>query len=238
MLKIKAVLFDVFGTVVDWRTGVAGEVKKIANKYGITIDSYAFADAWRAEYQPSMEKIRMGNRSFKILDILHEENLKKIAPEYHLDQISKDDFEYLVTCWHRLPGWPDSSEGLSKLKKKFIIATQSNGNIALMVNMAKYSNLNWDVILGAEVTGHYKPEPEAYLKACGALNLKTQECLMVAAHEDDLAAASKQGMKTAFVYRPLEFGEEKRFNNIEVNDKKNWDFRATDFLDLAQQLGC
>ena len=238
MLKIKALLFDVFGTVVDWRTGVAGEVKKIANKYGITIDSYAFADAWRAEYQPSMEKIRMGNRSFKILDILHEENLKKIASQYNLDQISKEDFEHLVTCWHRLPGWMDSSEGLNKLKKKFIIATQSNGNIALMVNMAKYSNLNWDVILGAEVTGHYKPEPEAYLKACGALNLKTQECLMVAAHEDDLAAASKQGMKTAFVYRPLEFGEEKRFNKIEVNDKKNWDFTATDFLDLAQQLGC
>jgi 2-haloacid dehalogenase len=238
MLKIKALLFDVFGTVVDWRTGVAGEVKKIANKYGITIDSYAFADAWRAEYQPSMEKIRMGNRSFKILDILHEENLKKIASQYNLDQISKEDFEHLVTCWHRLPGWKDSSEGLNRLKKKFIIATQSNGNIALMVNMAKYSNLNWDVILGAEVTGHYKPEPEAYLKACGALNLKTQECLMVAAHEDDLAAASKQGMKTAFVHRPLEFGEEKRFNNIDVNGKKNWDFTATDFLDLAKQLGC
>lgn len=166
MLKVKALLFDVFGTVVDWRSGIANEVKKIANKNKIVINPNDFADAWRAEYQPAMEEIRKGNRSFTILDILHMENLKKISSRFGLDKLSSDDFDLLVKAWHRLPGWPDSSEGLNKLKTKFIIATQSNGNIALMVNMAKYSNLNWDVILGAEVVGHYKPKPEAYLKAC------------------------------------------------------------------------
>ena len=241
MLKVKALLFDVFGTVVDWRSGIANEVKKIANKNKIVINPNDFADAWRAEYQPEMEEIRKGNRSFTILDILHMENLKKISSRFGLDKLSSDDFDLLVKAWHRLPGWPDSSEGLNKLKTKFIIATQSNGNIALMVNMAKYSNLNWDVILGAEVVGHYKPEPEAYLKACRALHLNPEECMMVAAHDDDLKAASLQGMKTGYVHRPYEYGKDKLFDISEVNDYKgdrNWDFISKDLNDLAYQLGC
>lgn len=241
MLKVKALLFDVFGTVVDWRSGIANEVKKIANKNKIVINPNDFADAWRAEYQPAMEEIRKGNRSFTILDILHMENLKKISSRFGLDKLSSDDFDLLVKAWHRLPGWPDSSEGLNKLKTKFIIATQSNGNIALMVNMAKYSNLNWDVILGAEVVGHYKPEPEAYLKACRALHLSPEECMMVAAHDDDLKAASLQGMKTGYVHRPYEYGKDKLFDISEVNDYKgdrSWDFISRDLNDLAYQLGC
>jgi len=241
MLKVKALLFDVFGTVVDWRSGIANEVKKIANKNKIVINGNDFADAWRAEYQPAMEEIRKGNRSFTILDILHMENLKKISSRFGLDKLSSDDFDLLVKAWHRLPGWPDSSEGLNKLKTKFIIATQSNGNIALMVNMAKYSNLNWDVILGAEVVGHYKPEPEAYLKACRALHLNPEECMMVAAHDDDLKAASLQGMKTGYVHRPYEYGKDKLFDISEVNDYKgdrSWDFISKDLNDLAYQLGC
>ena len=241
MLKVKALLFDVFGTVVDWRSGIANEVKKIANKNKIVINPNDFADAWRAEYQPAMEEIRKGNRSFIILDILHMENLKKISSRFGLDKLSSDDFDLLVKAWHRLPGWPDSSEGLNKLKTKFIIATQSNGNIALMVNMAKYSNLNWDVILGAEVVGHYKPEPEAYLKACRALHLNPEECMMVAAHDDDLKAASLQGMKTGYVHRPYEYGKDKLFDISEVNDYKgdrSWDFISKDLNDLAYQLGC
>jgi len=241
MLKVKALLFDVFGTVVDWRSGIANEVKKIANKNKIVINPNDFADAWRAEYQPAMEEIRKGNRSFTILDILHMENLKKISSRFGLDKLSSDDFDLLVKAWHRLPGWPDSSEGLNKLKTKFIIATQSNGNIALMVNMAKYSNLNWDVILGAEVVGHYKPEPEAYLKACRALRLSPEECMMVAAHDDDLKAASLQGMKTGYVHRPYEYGKDKLFDISEVNDYKgdrSWDFISKDLNDLAYQLGC
>ena len=241
MLKVKALLFDVFGTVVDWRSGIANEVKKIANKYSITIDALGFADSWRAEYQPAMEEIRKGNRPFTILDILHMENLKKISSRFGLDKLSCDDFDLLVKAWHKLPGWPDSSEGLNKLKTKFIIATQSNGNIALMVNMAKYSNLNWDVILGAEVVGHYKPEPEAYLKACRTLHLNPEECMMVAAHDDDLKAASLQGMKTGYVHRPYEYGKDKLFDISEVNDYKSnrsWDFISKDLNDLAYQLGC
>ncbi len=241
MLKVKALLFDVFGTVVDWRTGIAKEVESIAKKNDISLDPFDFADAWRAEYQPAMEEIRKGKRSFTILDILHMENLKKIAPKFNLHNLSDDDFEFLVTAWHRLPGWSDSSDGLSLLKKKYILATQSNGNIALIVNMAKFSNLNWDVILGAEVTGHYKPEPEAYLKACNALNFKTEECLMVAAHEDDLRAARQQGMKTAYVHRPFEYGKDKLFDIADVNDYKGdreWDIVSRDLNDLAKQLGC
>ena len=241
MLEVKALLFDVFGTVVDWRTGIAIEVQMIAKKYNIELNADDFADAWRAEYQPAMEQIRSGKRSFTILDILHFENLKKIAPRFNLNNLSNEDLNFLVTAWHRLPGWPDSSQGLNKLKKKFILATQSNGNIALMVNMAKYSNLSWDVILGAEVLGHYKPEPEAYIKACKALNLKPSECLMVAAHDDDLKAASLQGMKTAYVHRPFEYGKDKLFDIAEVNDYKgnrNWDIMSKDFNDLAFKLGC
>ena len=241
MLEVKALLFDVFGTVVDWRTGIAIEVQMIAKKYNIELNADDFADAWRAEYQPAMEQIRSGKRNFTILDILHLENLKKIAPRFNLNNLSNEDLNFLVSAWHRLPGWPDSSQGLNKLKKKFILATQSNGNIALMVNMAKYSNLSWDVILGAEVLGHYKPEPQAYIKACKALNLKPSECLMVAAHDDDLKAASLQGMKTAYVHRPFEYGKDKLFDIAEVNDYKgnrNWDIMSKDFNDLAFKLGC
>ena len=241
MLEVKALLFDVFGTVVDWRTGIAIEVQMIAKKYNIELNADDFADAWRAEYQPAMEQIRSGKRSFTILDTLHLENLKKIAPRFNLNNLSNEDLNFLVSAWHRLPGWPDSSQGLNKLKKKFILATQSNGNIALMVNMAKYSNLSWDVILGAEVLGHYKPEPQAYIKACKALNLKPSECLMVAAHDDDLKAASLQGMKTAYVHRPFEYGKDKLFDIAEVNDYKgnrNWDIMSKDFNDLAFKLGC
>ena len=241
MLKVKALLFDVFGTVVDWRTGIAREVESVAKKNDISLDPFDFADAWRAEYQPAMEEIRKGRRSFTILDILHMENLKKIASKFNLQHLSDEDFNMLVKAWHRLPGWPDSSEGLNALKNKYILATQSNGNIALIVNMAKFSNLNWDVILGAEVIGYYKPEPEAYLKACSALDLKTEECLMVAAHDDDLKAASLQGMKTAYVHRPFEYGKDKLFDIAEVNDYKGdikWDIVSRDLNDLAKQLGC
>ena len=241
MLKVKALLFDVFGTVVDWRTGIAREVESVAKKNNISLDPFDFADEWRAEYQPAMEEIRKGRRSFTILDILHMENLKKIAPKFNLHNLSDEDFKMLVKAWHRLPGWPDSTEGLNALKNKYILATQSNGNIALIVNMAKFSNLNWDVILGAEVIGHYKPEPEAYLKACSALDLKTEECLMVAAHDDDLKAASLQGMKTAYVHRPFEHGTDKLFDITEVNDYKGdrkWDIVSRDLNDLAKQLDC
>lgn len=234
MTAVYALLFDVFGTVVNWREGISRDVTTIAKKHGVAINATAFADSWRAQYQPSMEEVRTGRRAFTILDVLHRENLKKVALDHGLPELASDDEDFLVTAWHRLPGWPDSSEGLLRLKEKFIIATQSNGNIALIVNMAKYAELPWDVVLGAEVVGHYKPRPEAYEKACSILGLAAENCMMVAAHNDDLVAARATGMKTAFVCRPSEHGVAQ---TTDLHAKEKWDVIADDFHALADKLG-
>ncbi|CAI8347814.1 MAG: (S)-2-haloacid dehalogenase 4A [Alphaproteobacteria bacterium UBA4588] len=234
MSTVTALLFDVFGTVVNWRDGISRDVSVIADQKGVSLDPAAFADSWRAEYQPAMEEVRSGRRSFTILDVLHRENLKKVATDFGLGALSAEDEDFLVTAWHRLPGWPDSSEGMLRLKQKFILGSQSNGNIALIVNMAKYANLPWDVVLGAEVVGHYKPQPEAYLNACTALGLATENCMMVAAHNDDLVAARAAGLKTAFVCRPTEHGIGQ---TKDLRAEQDWEFVAQDFNDLADKLG-
>ncbi len=235
MAPIKALLFDVFGTVVDWRRCVSAEIGAMAKKYGIEVDAAEMADAWRAEYQPAMEEIRAERRPFDILDILHRENLDRVLARFNLDQISTDDRDELNLAWHRLQGWPDSAEGLKALKRRFILATQSNGNIALIVNMAKGADLAWDVVLGAEVTGYYKPRPEAYDRACAALGLPNEVCMMVAAHNDDLFAARQQGMRTAFVCRPVEHGPGQ---TKDLSPEADWDYVAASFTDLAAQLKC
>ena len=235
MSEIKALLFDVFGTVVDWRTGIASSARDILRKYNKDIDFFEFADAWRIRYQPAMEEVRSGKRDFTILDILHHENLQEIKKIYGLTEMSIDDDHNLVKAWHRLPGWPDSSNGLKRLKKKFIIATQSNGNIALIVNMAKNSDLPWDMVLGAEVVKHYKPKPEAYTVACQMLGLKPNQCMMVAAHNSDLEAARIQGMRTAFVKRETEHGVNQ---SSDLKSESNWDYISNSFIDLADQLNC
>jgi 2-haloacid dehalogenase len=234
MSTVTALLFDVFGTVVNWRDGISRDVSIIADQKGVSLDPAAFADSWRAEYQPAMEEVRSGRRSFTILDVLHRENLKKVATDFGLGALSAEDEDFLVTAWHRLPGWPDSSEGMLRLKQKFILGSQSNGNIALIVNMAKYANLPWDVVLGAEVVGHYKPQPKAYLNACTALGLATENCMMVAAHNDDLVAARAAGMKTAFVCRPTEHGVGQ---TKDLHAEQDWEFVAQDFNNLADKLG-
>jgi len=234
MSAVTALLFDVFGTVVNWREGISRDVAIIAGQKGVSLDPVAFADSWRAEYQPAMEEVRSGRRSFTILDVLHRENLKKVATDFGLGALSAEDEDFLVTAWHRLPGWPDSSEGMLRLKQKFILGSQSNGNIALIVNMAKYANLPWDVVLGAEVVGHYKPQPKAYLNACTALGLATENCMMVAAHNDDLVEARAAGMKTAFVCRPTEHGVGQ---TKDLHAEQDWEFVAQDFNDLADKLG-
>ena len=232
---IQALLFDVFGTVVDWRSGISRDFELISKKYGLKKNSQQFADDWRAEYQPSMEKVRSGNREFVKLDILHDENLKNISNKYGLDVIMNEDWKWLVKSWHRLPGWDDSSRGLLRLKSKFIIASQSNGNIELILNMSKYSKLYWDMILGSEVVGHYKPQPEAYLVACEKIGLDPSQCMMVAAHNNDLLAAQKVGMKTAFVLRSNEHGINQK---SDLKPLESWDYVANDFFDLADKLGC
>lgn len=233
MTQIKALLFDVFGTVVDWRSCVRAEIEQIAQKYGARVDAAQMADAWRARYQPAMEDIRQHKRPFEILDILHRENLDHVLASFGLEEVSEADRAALNLCWHRLQGWPDSAEGLKALKRRFILATQSNGNIALIVNMAKTADLSWDVVLGAEVTGYYKPRPEAYDKACAALGLPNEACMMVAAHNDDLAAARQQGMRTAFVCRPTEHGPNQ---TKDLEPAEDWDYTASSFIDLASQL--
>ena len=233
MPQIKALLFDVFGTVVDWRTGVSSVATKLQKKYKIQFDSSEFADSWRAEYQPAMEEVRSGRRQFIILDELHRENLSRIKKKYQLDLITEEDEDKLIKSWHQLPGWPDSTEGLKRLKKRFTIASQSNGNVALIVNMAKHSDLPWDVVLGAEVVKHYKPTPNSYIVACNMLGLNTNECMMVAAHNSDLKAARDQGLKTAFVLREKEHGP---LQTTDLKPDTEWDYVCKDFIDLAKKL--
>lgn len=236
MQNIKALIYDVFGTVVDWRRGIAGEAEAFLGPKGYQLDWEAFADAWRARYQPSMAQIREGKRPFTKLDILHRENLVDILPDFGVSGLSDADLDYLNTAWHRLPPWPDTVPGLIRLKTKFIIGTQSNGNIALMVNMAKHGGLPWDVILGSEVVGAYKPQPEAYTRACEALMLPPDQVMMVAAHTNDLLAAQTQGLRTAFVARPLEFGTKNPKADIEPHP--SMDVSAWSFTELAEKLGC
>ena len=237
MQNIKALIYDVFGTVVDWRRGIAGEAKAfLGDEKGYDLDWEAFADAWRGQYQPSMERIRKGERPFTKLDILHRENLVTILPDFGVTGLSDAELDHFNTAWHRLPPWPDSVPGLIRLKTKYINGTQSNGNIALMVNMAKNGGLPWDVILGAEVVQAYKPTPEAYTRACEALSLPPEQVMMVAAHTNDLLAARAQGLKTAFVARPLEFGT--RNPKADIEPHESVDVSAWSFTELADKLGC
>ena len=206
---VKALTFDVFGTVVNWRDSIAREAKSFLGPKGYEKDWHAFADRWRARYQPAMEKVRKGERPWARLDDLHRENLVELLKEFEISGLGEADIDHLNRAWHRLDGWPDSVEGLTRLKRKFILATLSNGNVALMVNMAKHAGLPWDVILGAEVAHAYKPQPEAYDRSAALLDLKPEQCMMVAAHNGDLVAARSRGFHTAFVSRPLEHGPNK-----------------------------
>ena len=235
MTQIKALLFDVFGTVVDWRSCIAAEIRQVAASHSLTVEAEQLADAWRAEYQPAMDAIRTGQRAFTRLDTLHAENLDKVLSANGIQAFSEPDKAHLVKAWHRLKGWPDSSAGLHRLKKNYIIAPQSNGNIALIVNMAKGTDLPWDVVLGAEIVQTYKPMPEAYERACDALGLSPEACMMVAAHNDDLMAARNTGMKTAFVCRPNEHGPRQ---TSDLSAESDWDICAESFVDLAGQMGC
>lgn len=206
-VRVRAITFDVFGTVVDWRSSVAREVEAVLAGKGHALDWARFADRWRARYLPAMEKVRSGQRPFAILDELHRENLIALLEEEGVGGLSEAEIDHLNRAWHRLDPWPDTVEGLTRLKRRFILATLSNGNVALLVNMAKRANLPWDAVLGAEVARAYKPRPEAYNRTAAMLGLEPDECLMVAAHPLDLAAAASRGFRTAYVHRPLEYGE-------------------------------
>lgn len=232
---INALTFDVFGTVVDWRTSVAREAAAFGAKHGIELDWEQFADDWRALYQPAMSKVRDGDMGFVRLDVLHRMNLDELFERHGIREIPETEIDALNRAWHRLDPWPDAVAGLARLRTKFILATLSNGNVALMVNMAKRAGLPWDVILGAETARAYKPQPQAYLSAADWLGLAPHQCMMVAAHNDDLAAAGALGFRTAFVARPTEYGPHQS-RDFEAEDE--WDYIARDFEDLASQLDC
>jgi 2-haloacid dehalogenase len=235
-MDIRACLFDVFGTVVDWRTSVSRDLAAFGKHKGITgIDWLEFAVEWRKLYQPSMEEVRSGRRAFTILDVLHRESLDQLIARYRITGLSEADIDHMNRAWHRLDPWPDVVEGLKRLKSKLIIAPCSNGNIALMVNLAKRAGLPWDCILGAETARAYKPMPDAYLNSCRQLGLAPPKVCMVAAHNNDLKAAKAQGMKTAFVARAAEHGVGQTSDL--APDAACVDVAAKDFVDLAAKLG-
>ncbi|SDR51350.1 2-haloacid dehalogenase [Paraburkholderia fungorum] len=235
--RIKALLFDVFGTVVDWRSGVARDVSSFLSRQAISADAFKFADAWRRQYSPAMEEVRSGRRPFVRLDLLHMENLVKVLTDFgvNVGSIPAEDLVELNLAWHRLDPWPDSVEGLLRMKRRFIIAPLSNGNIRLMVDMAKRAALPWDAILGAEVIRAYKPTPRVYSDTVELLGLNPAEVCMVAAHNADLAAARQCGLRTAFIARPLEHGPSQQ---TDLKAEQDWDFIGESLNDVATQLGC
>ena len=230
---VKALVIDVFGTVVDWRSSVALEVQQLAKRKGANVDGEKFADAWRAGYGPSMNRVRTGELPWTKLDALHRMTLDRILVDFKLTMVSEEEKETLNHAWHRLRPWPDSVAGLTRLKKKHIIAPLSNGNIALMTDLAKHSGLPWDCILGAELVRHYKPDREVYQSAADFLSLTPGDVMMVAAHLGDLRAAKAVGLKTAFVPRPLEYGPA---GKPDLKGDASVDVEAKDFNDLATKL--
>lgn len=231
--SVKALAFDVFGTVVDWRSTVIREGRALGRAKGLDVDWAVFADAWRDGYGPAMNRVRTGELPWKTIDELHRLILDGLLERFAitgLDEAAKDD---LNRVWHRLDPWPDAVEGLTRLKSRFIIASLSNGNVALLVNMAKHGGLPWDAVLSAELAGRYKPDREVYLKAADLLGLEPDAVMMVAAHKGDLRAAAKAGLRTAFVPRP----RERPNRQIDLSVDGEFDVSAEDFVDLASKLG-
>jgi 2-haloacid dehalogenase len=201
---VKALFFDVFGTLVDWRTGVSRDAKSILRPRGYAIDWKAFADAWRDEYQPSLEEVRSGRTPYTKLDVLHRRMLQKILPRFGLEKLDASALDQLTHAWHRLDAWKDVPTGLAKLRQRYLIAPVSNGNVALMSDLARRNAIHWDAILGADLARDYKPKAALYLSAADAFNLQPGQCMMCAAHSGDLKAAADSGLRTAFIARPQE----------------------------------
>ncbi len=231
-LGLRALFFDVFGTLVDWRTSVAREAAAILRPQGIDLDWAQFADAWRAEYQPGMEEVRSGTIPFSKLDVLHRRNLERLLPRLGVTGLSEATLRDLTLSWHRLDAWPEVPAALARLKTKFLIAPVSNGNISLMADLARRNALPWDAILGAEIAGDYKPKPRVYEAACAAFDLAPAQCMMVAAHSNDLQAAAASGLRTAHIARPNEHGPGKGESAPTVPV----DFAAKDLAALADRL--
>ena len=229
---IKACVFDVFGTLVDWRTSIAREAEHVLRPLNISLNWGEFADAWREQYQPAMEEVRAGRTPYSKLDVLHRRNLDVILKNYGIDHLDETTRQYLNLAWHRLDAWPDVAPGLNALRQNYMLAPCSNGNISLMVDLARRNGFHWDAILGAEFARAFKPMPAVYLCAATAFDIAPEETLMVAAHSSDLAAASAAGLRTAFIARP----NEKGVGLGEVVSRCPVDFSAGSILELAEMI--
>ena len=231
---VKAMVFDTFGSVVDWRSSIIRDLTHWGQENGFSADWAAFADKWRGMYQPSMEQVRNGQRVWTILDVLHRESLEILIKEFKLDAMNEEQRVHVNRVWHRLDGWPDAVGGLSRLKSKYILAPLSNGNVSLLTDIAKYTGLPWDLNLSTEIFHCYKPQPQSYLGVCNILQLEPGQVMMCAAHNDDLLAARNVGLKTAFWPRPTEYGPGQTKNLVAT---EKWDIIAKDIRDFARQMG-
>jgi 2-haloacid dehalogenase len=232
--SVKALTFDVFGTVVDWRSSIIREGQLLSANKGFDIDWAEFADRWRGGYGPAMARVRSGELPWTKIDDLHRLILNDLVAEFGLTGLTEIELDHFNKVWHRLIPWPDTVGGLNRLKTKYVITTLSNGNVSLLTNMAKNAGLPWDAVLSAELAKHYKPEPEAYLVAAELLSLSPEQVMMVATHPSDLRAASRAGLRTAYVIRPLERGPG---GTVDRNEDGEFDYTADDFMDLARKLG-
>jgi 2-haloacid dehalogenase len=232
--SIEILAFDVFGTVVDWRSSVIDEAEELVKTKGISIDGPAFADAWRAAYRPSLDRVQSGALPWTKLDALHRMSLEKILKEFNIAGLTEQEKEHLNRVWHRLTPWPDSIPGLQRLKAGFIVTTLSNGNISLLTEMAKHAGLPWDCVLSAENVRRYKPDAEIYRLVPELFDVNPDHVMLVAAHENDLQAAQSHGLRTTYVHRPLEHGPAK---SSTASPSGRYDIIAQNFLHLADQLG-
>ncbi len=232
--RIKALTFDVFGTVVDWRSSVIRECEALGERKGVTRDWARFADEWRGGYAPAMDLVRKGGLPWTNIDTLHRMVLDRLLTEFEIDGLTEEEKDDLNRAWHRLSPWPDSLQGIERLRTRYVVATLSNGNVSLLVDMAKNAGIVWDCVLSSELAGHYKPDREVYLTAASLLGLEPGEVMMAAAHRDDLEAARSFGLGTAFISRPLEFGPE---GKPDTASEGEFDIVAGDIIGLAEKLG-
>ena len=233
--QVKAIVFDVFGTVVDWRSSITREISAVGKRLGVEGDWEQFADRWRAGYSEGTRDVREGKRDWMTADEMHRERLDILLSEFGINGLSEAETDQLNRAWHRLDPWPDAVGGLTRLKSKYIIGTLSNGNVGLLVNMAKHVGLPWDVVLSSELAGTYKPDPKVYLRAAELLGLEPHEVMMGAAHLGDLHGSAKVGLRTGFIARPDEFGQGSDRAELEADD--SIDIAGSDYSDFADKMG-
>ena len=231
--RVKALAFDVFGTVTDWHTSIVLEGQQLSQSKGLPVDWVQFAEDWRAGYRPALQQVEKGEVPWANMDGIHRRILDGLLGKHHVDGFSEEEIIHLNRVWHRLLPWADAVGGLNRLRCRYTVAALSNGHMALLVDMAKNAGLPWDCVLSAELAKHYKPAPEVYQMAARLLDLQPAQVMMVTAHDDDLQGARRAGFKTAFVSRPLEHGPAGPAPKVPTEA----DISARDFLDLAAKLG-